>query len=165
MKCLAAQPISVLDKIKQRNIDIDTRLYHLAAFSVLIEKYGFGVDKIMTVCRYLEDRAESINYEFISITELEEILEDEYDISCKEYFIPLKKTTMGEVITSTAVAASQKFYGVGLASVLTDKLGYSKQKTQQIIKSVLKRADSLQDGSIDVDELKELLLNKYKVII
>ena len=80
MNCIASQSKSEAIKIKQRAVSAATRFMWVATASVLTDKYGFGKQKIKQVMKSIEDRADSINKGYISLQELEDILDEEYDI-------------------------------------------------------------------------------------
>ena len=52
---------------------------------------------------------------------------------------------------------------VSFASVLTDKYGYGKEKTMQILKSVCDRADSIDKGYCKIEELERVLKEEYDI--
>ncbi len=52
---------------------------------------------------------------------------------------------------------------VSFASVLTDKYGYGKEKTIQILKSVFDRADSITKGYCNIKELEKVLDEEYDI--
>lgn len=54
---------------------------------------------------------------------------------------------------------------IAMASVLTDKYGYGRQKVQQIIRSIEDRADSINKGYINLDDLEEILRDEYGIVI
>lgn len=68
-------------------------------------------------------------------------------------------------IKQKAVKAACKFMLVTTASVLTDKYGFGKQKVQQILKSIEDRADSINQGYINLDDLEQILLEEYGIKI
>jgi hypothetical protein len=53
---------------------------------------------------------------------------------------------------------------VSFASVLTDKYGYGKKKTMQILTSVFDRADSIVKGYCKIEELEAVLKEEYDII-
>lgn len=53
---------------------------------------------------------------------------------------------------------------VSFASVLTDKYGYGKEKTMQILKSVFDRADSIVKGYCKIEDLEAVLKEEYDII-
>lgn len=70
-----------------------------------------------------------------------------------------------EKIKWNAVHASTRFMLIAMASVLTDKYGYGRQKVQQIIRSIEDRADSINKGYIKLDDLEEVLRDEYGIVI
>jgi hypothetical protein len=53
---------------------------------------------------------------------------------------------------------------VSFASVLTDKYGYGKEKTMQILKSVFDRADSIVKGYCKIEDLETVLKEEYDIV-
>ena len=53
---------------------------------------------------------------------------------------------------------------VSFASVLTDKYGYGKEKTIQILTSVFDRADSIVKGYCKIEELETVLKEEYDIV-
>lgn len=52
---------------------------------------------------------------------------------------------------------------VSFASVLTDKYGYGKDKTIQILTSVFDRADSINKGYCKIEDLEAVLKEEYDI--
>lgn len=52
---------------------------------------------------------------------------------------------------------------VSFASVLTDKYGYGKEKTMQILKSVCDRADSINKRYCKIEDLERVLKDEYDI--
>ena len=52
---------------------------------------------------------------------------------------------------------------VSFASVLTDKYGYGKEKTIQILTSVFDRADSIVKGYCKIEDLEAVLKEEYDI--
>jgi hypothetical protein len=52
---------------------------------------------------------------------------------------------------------------VVVASILTDKYGFGKAKTQQILKSMQDRADSLLKGYANIEDFEKVLNEEYDI--
>lgn len=163
MKCLASKNKTEMQKIKNRVIDNSVKIYHIATISVLVEKYGFGNEKMCKILHYLDERAESINYEYISIVELEDVLKEEYDICFNDCFEHTEYHSKGAVITNSSESATLRFFIISVASILTDKFGIGKQKVTQIIKSIMCRADDILNNKISGSDIEKLLKDKYDI--
>lgn len=70
-----------------------------------------------------------------------------------------------EKIKWNAVYNSTRVILIALASVLTDKYGYGRQKVHQVIRSIEDRADSINKGYIKLDDLEEVLRDEYGIVI
>ena len=70
-----------------------------------------------------------------------------------------------EKIKRNAVYNSTRVILIALASVLTDKYGYGRQKAHQVIRSIEDRADSINKGYIKLDDLEEVLRDEYGIVI
>jgi hypothetical protein len=165
MKCLASKNKTEMQKIKKSVIDDSVNVYHIATISVLVEKYGFGNEKMCKILHYLDERAESIKYEYISIVELEDVLKEEYDICFSDYFVHSEYKSKGEVIINSSGSASLRFFIVSVASILTDKFGIGKHKVTQIIKSIMCRANDILSNKISICDIEKLLKEKHDIEI
>lgn len=70
---------------------------------------------------------------------------------------------LSKQIRNSATDLSVHTLLVSFASVLTDKYGYGKQKTMQILKSTCDRADSLNKGYCDIEDLERVLKEEYDI--
>ena len=71
--------------------------------------------------------------------------------------------TNSQKFKERAAINATRFILVATASVLTDKYGFGKQKVQQIIKSIEDRADSINKGYINIEDLEQILLDEYDI--
>ena len=55
------------------------------------------------------------------------------------------------------------FMAVIVASIVTDKYGYGKQKTQQLLKSIMDRADSVIQGYANIEDFEKVLAEEYDI--
>lgn len=55
------------------------------------------------------------------------------------------------------------FMAVIVASIVTDKYGYGKQKTEQLLKSIMDRADSVTKGYARIEDFEKVLAEEYDI--
>ncbi len=83
MKCLKSSNDTVGMKIRRECVKETTRFMLIVLASVLTDKYGFGKVKVQQVMKSIIDRADSINQGYIDLSDLEQILKDEYGIEVR----------------------------------------------------------------------------------
>lgn len=58
-----------------------------------------------------------------------------------------------------------KLFVIVTASILTDKLGMSGAKTEQVLQALMERADSIVKGYASLDDFNDVLKEEYNIII
>lgn len=56
-----------------------------------------------------------------------------------------------------------KWMYIIVASIVTDKYGYGKQKTEQLLKSISDRADSVLKGYANIEDFEKVLNEEYNI--
>lgn len=56
-----------------------------------------------------------------------------------------------------------KFMYIIVASIVTDKYGYGKQKTEQLLKSIQDRADTVLKGYASIEDFEKVLNEEYDI--
>ena len=56
-----------------------------------------------------------------------------------------------------------KWMYIIVASIVTDKYGYGKQKTEQLLKSISDRADSVLKGYASIEDYEKVLNEEYNI--
>lgn len=57
------------------------------------------------------------------------------------------------------------FFLVVIASVLTDKFGYTKERTIRVLEEMSERADSINKGYMSLEDLEKVLKDEYNITI
>lgn len=78
MKCLANNRSA--KRIESESIDKAVRFYAVVFAYVLADKYGFGKFKLHQILKTVTTLAEEINEGRISLDELKDVLNEEYDV-------------------------------------------------------------------------------------
>lgn len=66
-------------------------------------------------------------------------------------------------IRETTINQVAKFMYIIVASIVTDKYGYGKQKTEQLLKSIQDRADSVIKGYASIEDFEKVLNEEYNI--
>lgn len=56
-----------------------------------------------------------------------------------------------------------RFMYIVVASIVTDKYGYGKQKTEQLLKSIQDRAESVIKGYASIEDFEKVLNEEYDI--
>lgn len=56
-----------------------------------------------------------------------------------------------------------RFMYIVVASIVTDKYGYGKAKTEQLLKSIAERADSVIKGYASIEDFEKVLNEEYDI--
>lgn len=66
-------------------------------------------------------------------------------------------------LTDRVIEFVSKQMYIIVASVVTDKFGYGKQKTQQLLKAIQDRADSVLKGYVSIEDYEKVLNEEYDI--
>lgn len=56
-----------------------------------------------------------------------------------------------------------RFMTIIVASIVTDKYGYGKQKTEQLLKSIMDRSESVIKGYASIEDYEKVLNEEYDI--
>ena len=75
----------------------------------------------------------------------------------------LANKTAEKKVRQTTIKEVSKFMLIIVASIVTDKYGYGKQKTLQLLKSIEDRADSVIKGYAKIEDFEKVLAEEYDI--
>ena len=75
----------------------------------------------------------------------------------------LANKTAEKKVRQTTIKEVSKFMLIIVASIVTDKYGYGKQKTLQLLKSIEDRADSVIKGYVRIEDFEKVLAEEYDI--
>lgn len=66
-------------------------------------------------------------------------------------------------IREKTIEGTSRILYIIVASIVTDKYGYGKQKTEQLLKSIQDRADSVLKGYASIEDFEKVLNEEYDI--
>lgn len=66
-------------------------------------------------------------------------------------------------IRQNTIEQVARFMYIVVASIVTDKYGYGKQKTEQLLKSIAERSDSVIKGYASIEDFEKVLNEEYDI--
>lgn len=81
MKCAADK--GIIHQVKQDMMSQTIRYMFVAMASILTDKYGFDNEQICQCVKQFQERFEAVRDDYISFSDLERTLKEEYGISIK----------------------------------------------------------------------------------
>lgn len=168
MNCMANKSKQEATRILHDTRKDASKLFLVCAIYSLVVKYQMSPQKVKQVIKMIMERGHSIIEGYITYDDLEDILRDEYDIEFESLFDNhlhhIENTKIVEAVNEGRIYTA-KIVLIAIASVLTDKLGFGKQKTHQVLKTIQTMSDKVYRGELSLLELSNTLEYKYEIIL